>query len=97
MIYTDQVQGGQFAARTIEGAKRRGQQAVVQQQAHQYVLVTDNNNEIVFVWYPRDRAGKYRVGDTYHPPSQGQWQGDTHSPRYPAGHPHAGAVMPPKI
>ena len=98
MIYTDVVQAGQFAAHTLKGAKNAGKRAVIQQKAHTFAIVTDNKNEIVFVWYPTDQDDQYQVGDTYRPRSTSNvWQGDTHSPRYPAGHPHAGAVMPPKI
>jgi hypothetical protein len=98
-IYTDVVRAGQFAAHTLKGAKNAGKRAVMQQKAHTYALVTNSQHEIVFVWYPTDHADTYNVGDTYRPANtgNGQWQGDTHSPRYPAGHPHAGAVMPPKI
>lgn len=96
MIYTDVVQAGQFAAKTIKGAGNAGRRAVMQQQAHTYAIVTNNNNEIVFVWYPKDSEGKYSVGDKYHPPSQYGWQG-VDQPRYPEGHPYAGAVMPPNI
>jgi len=98
-IYTDVVRAGQFAAHTLKGAKNAGKRAVMQQKAHTYALVTNSQHEIVFVWYPTDHDNTYNVGDTYRPPKpgNGQWQGDTHSPRYPAGHPHAGAVMPPKI
>jgi hypothetical protein len=97
MIYTDVVQAGQFAAKTLKGAKNAGRHAVMQQQAHTYAIVTDINNEIVFVWYPTDQENKYQVGNTYRPPSSSNaWQG-TDQPRYPEGHPYAGAVMPPNI
>lgn len=97
MIYTDVVQAGQFAAHTLQGAKNAGKRAVIQQKAHTYALVTDNNNKIVFVWYPTDQENKYQVGGTYRPPSSSNaWQASDQT-RYPPGHPYAGAVMPPNI
>ena len=97
MIYTDQIQAGTFAGHNIRQAKGAGKHAVIQQRAYVYAIVTDNNHEIVFVWYPTDQQNKYQVGDTYRPPSSSNaWQGSNQQ-RYPAGHPYAGAVMPPNI
>lgn len=99
-MYTELNQAGQPVARTIKGARNVGQQAVMQQKANTYIIITNNKHEIVFVWYPQDRKQEYAVGNTYRPPkpTNGQWTNlDADSPRYPAGHPHAGAVMPPKV
>ena len=98
MIYTDQVHAGQFAAHTLQGAKNVGKRAVIQQKAHVYAIVTDNNGEIVFVWYPTDQEQEYKVGGTYRPPSTGgEFGSRDDQPRYPEGHPYAGAVMPSNI
>lgn len=97
MLYTDVVQAGQFGAKTLQGAKNSVRRAMMQQQAHTYAIATDNKNKIVAVWYPTDQENRYKVGGTYRPPSSSNaWQG-ADQPRYPAGHPYAGQVMPPNI
>ena len=97
MLYTDVVQAGQYGSKTLQGAKNAVRRAMMQQQAHTYAIATNNQNKIVAVWYPTDHADNYQVGDTYRPPgSSNAWQGSD-QPRYPAGHPYAGAVMPPNI
>jgi hypothetical protein len=97
MLYTDQVQAGQFGGRTLKGAKNSVQRAMMQQQAHVYAIATDNKNKIVAVWYPTDKENKYNVGDTYRPPNSTSYDQYNDQLRYPPGHPYAGAVMPPKI
>jgi hypothetical protein len=98
MIYTDVVQAGQFGAHTLQGAKNVGKRAVIQQKANKYIIVTDNKNKIVFVWYPQDHENRYKVGGIYRPPSvSGEIGSRDDQPRYPEGHPYAGAVMPPNI
>jgi hypothetical protein len=97
MLYTDVVQAGQFGGRTLKGAKNSVQRAMMQQQAHVYAIATDNKNKIVAVWYPTDKENKYNIGDIYRPPGSTSYDQYNDQPRYPPGHPYAGAVMPPKI
>lgn len=88
---------GQPFAKTREGAIRGAKKDIMQQKAIDYIIVTDNNHEVVYSWshYPNNDLPK--VGDTYQTQRlNNRWQG-SNQPRYPAGHPHAGAVMPPKI
>jgi hypothetical protein len=70
---------------------------MMQQQAHTYAIATDNQNKIVAVWYPTDHEDNYQVGDTYRPPGTASLDRYDDQPRYPEGHPYAGAVMPPNI
>ena len=88
---------GQPFAKTREGAIRGAKQDIMQQKAIDYIIVTDNNHEVVYSWSHYPNNDLPRVGDTYQTQRlNNRWQ-DSNQPRYPAGHPHAGAVMPPKV
>ena len=79
----------------LQGAKNTGKHTVMQQKAHTFAIVTDNAGKVVFVWYPGGHERPYEVGDKYNAPNTPDPYKDR--PRYPAGHPHAGAPMPSKV
>lgn len=96
--YTKENGGtGQPFAKTREGAINGAKRDIMQQKSTDYLIVTDNNHEVVYSWshYPREDLPK--VGDTYQTQRlDNRWQASNQQ-RYPAGHPHAGAVMPPRV
>jgi hypothetical protein len=94
-MYFDGEVSGRMLDTDLQGAKNTGKHTVMRQLAHSFVIVTDNQGEVVFVWYPGGHQRPYEVGDKYNAPGGGTAYDDR--PRYPAGHPHAGAPMPANV
>lgn len=94
-IYYDGEVSGRMLDTDLQGAKNVGKRTVMQQQAHTFAIVTDNAGNVVFVWYPGGHERPYEVGDKYNAPNTPDPYKDR--PRYPAGHPHAGAPMPSNV
>lgn len=94
-IYYDGEVSGRMLDTDMQGAKNTGKHTVMRQQAHTFAIVTDNAGNVVFAWYPGGHERPYEVGDKYNAPNAPDPYKDR--PRYPAGHPHAGAPMPPNV
>lgn len=94
-IYYDGQVSGRMLDTDMQGAKNVGKNTVMRQLAHTFAIVTDNKGNVVFVWYPGGHERPYEVGDKYNAPGAPDPYKDR--PRYPAGHPHAGAPMPANV